>query len=244
MDYEQALPSIQAVILDEPCLKRCKIELGLLSGNIAKLECILDGKMLANELEVVNEDGKMTNRLAFSSSDTGDMVSLLVEQNDIQNFFETYLHVTPDGDLLSCLSGGILFQRLIHSTKALPTLVAEMEKVKILHRALQWEMCRSLIVVFDWYTSTGREFAQWLLQIHQQGGYKALKLQSPPFADIVDHIVQYVQESQDAAREGKRTSKQKAKSAKRTVAAGKPPRKPPTMPETPQAKIGPVQQQL
>ena len=105
-------------------------------------------------------------------------------------------------------------------------------------------MCRSLIVVFDWYTSTGREFAQWLLQIHQQGGYKALKLQSPPFADIVDHIVQYVQELQDAAREGKRTSKQKAKSAKRTVAAGKPPRKPPTMPETPQAKIGPVQQQL
>lgn len=89
MDYEQALPSIQAVIPDEPCLKRRKIELGLLSGNIAKLECILDGKMLANELEVVNEDGKMTNHLAFSSSDTGDMVSLLVEQNDIQNFFET-----------------------------------------------------------------------------------------------------------------------------------------------------------
>ena len=119
-----------------------------------------------------------------------------------------------------------------------------MEKVKILHRALQWEMCRSLIVVFDWYTSTGPEFAQRLLQIHQQGGYKALKLQLPPFADIVDHIVQYVQESQDAAREGKQTSKRKAKSAKRTVAAGRPPRKPPTMPEMPRAKIGPVRQQL
>ncbi|EDR05486.1 uncharacterized protein LACBIDRAFT_329802 [Laccaria bicolor S238N-H82] len=94
MDYEQALPSIQAVIPDERCLKRRKIELGLLSGNIAKLECILDGKMLANELKVlVNENGKMTDCLAFSSSDTGDMVSLLVEQNDIQNFFETYLHL-------------------------------------------------------------------------------------------------------------------------------------------------------
>ncbi|EDR05617.1 uncharacterized protein LACBIDRAFT_329667 [Laccaria bicolor S238N-H82] len=119
MDYEQALPSIQAVIPDERCLKRRKIELGLLSGNIAKLECILDGKMLANELKVlVNENGKMTDCLAFSSSDTGDMVSLLVEQNDIQNFFETYLHVTPNGDSLSCLSGGILFQRLrtLHSS--------------------------------------------------------------------------------------------------------------------------------
>jgi len=198
MDYEHALPSFQVVVPNEPYPKRRKIELGLLSRNIAKLEGILDGKILADELEcLVNENGKMTNRLAFTSSETGNMVSLLIEQNDVQNFFETYLHVAPDGDSLSCLSGGILFQRLIHSTKALPLLVAEMQKVKILHRALQWEMCRSLIVVFDWYTSTGPELSQWLLQIHRHGGYEDLKMQSPPFADLVDHVIQYVQEGQN-----------------------------------------------
>jgi len=200
MDYEHALPSFQVVVPNEPYPKRRKIELGLLSRNIAKLEGILDGKILADELEcLVNENSKMTNRLAFTSSETGNMVSLLIEQNDVQNFFETYLHVTPDGNSLSCLSGGILFQRLIHLTKALPLLVAEMQKVKILHHALQWEMCRSLIVVFDWYTSTGPELSQRLLQIHRHGGYKDLKMQLLPFADLVDHVIQYVQEGQDKA---------------------------------------------
>ena len=54
------------------------------------------------------------------------------------------------------------------------------------------EVCCSLVVIFEWYSFIGPAMANFLFQIHSDGGYNALLSKIPEFANLIDHIVQFV----------------------------------------------------
>jgi hypothetical protein len=121
----------------------------------------------------------------------------------------SYVSVLSDDQ---CSVAGILLYRLLHSVQILPSLVSDSQKLAVILCAQHWEMCRSLMVVFNWYRDAGPKTAEHVLEVHRTKGYDRLKEQSPMLADLVDHVVWYVYEEQEAWLVNKRAKKSQKRS--------------------------------
>jgi hypothetical protein len=139
-----------------------------LSTNLQKLEILLDERRLNAELQDLKaiEDQKPLKSY-FSNIDMKSVVAAWMEQNETHNILGTYLDLLPH---TSCATGAVLFFRLQHSVNALPELAATIRQLRVLERAQCWEMCRSLMIVFNWYACSGPETANRLTEIHQSSG--------------------------------------------------------------------------
>jgi hypothetical protein len=129
----------------------------------------------------------------FENSDTGTMVSTWTTHNHIHSMLGSYVSLLSNGQ---CSLSGILLYRLLHSVQILPSLASDSQKLAVIMRAQHWEMCRSLMVVFNWCRDAGSSTADSVLDIHRAKGYDELKKQSPVLADLVDHIVWFVYREQ------------------------------------------------
>ncbi|KDR72042.1 hypothetical protein GALMADRAFT_74443, partial [Galerina marginata CBS 339.88] len=89
-------------------------------------------------------------------------------------------------------SAGLHFQLLQNSVDVLTPMALSMEKMNIIERSFRYEMCCSLVKVFDWYSHQGPAIAQRFMLMHRRHGYSYLEKEAPQFAELVDHIVQYV----------------------------------------------------
>lgn len=197
----------------------------MLSGNLTTLETLLTPSNLhAEVIQLQNLQAQVPGKGYYDNRNTRDMVQRVVDQNRYHNVLDSYLSVLPSDDLLPSstetsvpssrgTSGGVLFHRLLHSVEILPTFAADLRKLGIINRGMLWEMCRSLVVVYHWYLEDGPATATWLLHIHRHYGYAGLKGKAPFFADLVDHVVQYMLRQQTI-----HTSQSKADGAKRKAA--------------------------
>ncbi|KAF8231643.1 hypothetical protein L208DRAFT_1214530, partial [Tricholoma matsutake] len=95
---------------------------------------------------------------------------------------------------------------LLHSGQILPSLAFSSQKLATLWNAKHWEMCRSLMVVFN---DAGPRTVKSVLGIHHEKGYKQLKSQSLMLANFIDHIVWFVYQEQKSWLEGKKADMQK-----------------------------------
>ena len=94
---------------------------------------------------------------------------------------------SPSPDIIS-----LQFSLLNHSLDGLVSMNTRIEKLKIIQRAFQKEICHSLIKIFEWYCFTGPTAADFLVGLHKKKGYDGLLEAAPQFARLVDHIIQYV----------------------------------------------------
>jgi hypothetical protein len=81
---------------------------------------------------------------------------------------------------------------MMHSICILPSLAFDSQKLAVILRAQNWEICRSLMVVFNWCRDEGPTTAKHLLDVYCTKGYDGLKKESPHLAEFVNHIVWYV----------------------------------------------------
>jgi hypothetical protein len=170
-----------------------------LSTNLNHLDTLLDFERLQHELQSMQASRAQTpSKAYFDNQDTASMVTSWTEQNNVHIMLGSYLDVLPNN---TRASGGILFHRLRHCLQSLPRLTAESHKLNVILQSQRWEICRSLMILFNWYQTVGPETAGALMAIHQLGGYSSLKTRSPMFADLVDHIIQFVFDSQTKWRE-------------------------------------------
>jgi len=86
----------------------------------------------------------------------------------------------------------VRFQLLDGALKTLVPMHAEIKKMAVIRSAFLHEICSTLITIFEWYSFMGPATAKFLFQVHLNGGYEALQSQAPEFADLADHIVQFV----------------------------------------------------
>lgn len=173
-----------------------------LSRKLDRLQNLLDITRLKGELRDLEEAREVIKTKAyFTNSDTSSMVSTWTAHNDTHSVLGSFVNVLPDDQ---CALEGIFFYRLQHSVRILPGLAADSQKLKVILNVQQWEMCRSLIVVFDWCRYNGPATARCVLDCYRERGYEELKIQSPSLADFVNHIVWYVYGEQRAWVAGKK----------------------------------------
>jgi len=134
------------------------------------------------------------------------MVSTWTNHNHVHSMLGSYVSVLSDDQ---CSAAGLFLYRLLHSVQILPSLAFSSQKLATLLNAQHWEMCRSLMVVFNWYRDAGPRTVKSVLGIHREKGYEQLKSQSPMLADFIDHIVWFVYQEQKSWLEGKKADTQK-----------------------------------
>ncbi|KAF5323192.1 hypothetical protein D9619_013757 [Psilocybe cf. subviscida] len=81
-----------------------------------------------------------------------------------------------------------LMQRMM---SVLPRINSSLHQLDVVERGFQQELCRALISIYNWYTTTGPLLSQHLLSYYQSSGFEELKTKSSPLAHLVDHVVQY-----------------------------------------------------
>jgi len=199
-----------------------------LSENVERLEKLLDITRLKSELHDLTEASALSKaKPYFANSDTNTMVSRWTDHNHIHSMLGSYVSVLSDDQ---CSVAGIFLYRLLHSVQILPSLVLDSQKLAVILSAQNWEKCRSLMVLFNWYRDVGPKTAECVLNIHRTKGYDHLKKDSPMLADFVDHIVWYVHEEQAASLMEKRENKSKRRSkGLKTKSAAAQPKKSATM---------------
>jgi hypothetical protein len=100
------------------------------------------------------------------------MVSRWTDHNHVHNVLGSYVNVLSDDQ---SATAGILLYRLLHSVQILPNLVSDSQELSAILCAQHWEMCRTLMIVFDWHRAAGPETARRVLHVHRMMGYEVLK---------------------------------------------------------------------
>lgn len=184
-----------------------------LSQNLVRLEDLLDINRLNNELQDLMDTRKLFKTKAyFNNSDTNMMISAWNHHNHIHSMLGSYITVLPDEH---CSVAGIMLYRLLHAVQILPSLVSDSRKLAVILSVQHWEMCRSMMVIFNWYNEAGPATAEHLFDTYRIKGYNWLKIQSPLLVDLVNHIIWHVYEEKKAWLKNRKERKSK-KRHKRT----------------------------
>lgn len=110
-------------------------------------------------------------------------------------------HCNTTYDLSDCLpffesnqldTAIIKFSLMQKSMVVLPKINSALHKLDIIERGFQQELCRSLVSIYDWYSTTAPLLSGLLISGYQSGGFDELQKKSSPLTQLVDHTVQYV----------------------------------------------------
>jgi hypothetical protein len=167
-----------------------------LAQDINDLKQLLDMTDIGLQLQHLEYvyDAKFQTKLDYNSgaSSTSNIVKLWFEQAKDNRLLSRYLYILPDD---SMEFAHIKLQLLQGATSNLIPMEQYLKHADIVERGIRREICRSLITIFDWCSSTGPQLAKRLLQIHHLKGYEGLEEDAPYFVKLVDHIIQHVLES-------------------------------------------------
>ncbi|KAJ7481128.1 hypothetical protein B0H11DRAFT_1724657, partial [Mycena galericulata] len=113
--------------------------------------------------------------------------------------------------------------------QAIPEMIVHTQIYDLMTRAVQAEICRSLVGVYQWIVHLGPSLAEHLIHIRleEADGSSRLAEAFPQFAKLVEHVISFV----EAEQEKRRARQPEAKSKKRGNARKR--RKTQCAPETP-----------
>ncbi|KAJ6521405.1 hypothetical protein B0H19DRAFT_1244608 [Mycena capillaripes] len=153
----------------------------------------------------------------------------LSQINETNNVIVSYLQFD---DSVSDFSASVRLAQLQQVVGLAEPLCTTFHQTDILKRAVQWELCQTLLIVYDWLKETAPKLVSALLLAHQRGG-TTLTDHFPFFGRITEHVVLYVREIQQNHLTSKVSQKPPAKKAKTRITVA-----PSTSPDS--ATISPV----
>lgn len=173
-------------------------------STVASLEALFNVQGLEAEFQALRalrntaDNGRSWKKSAYNlqsrpmSKSVGDFIT----RGEATNVLGEYMQYTPVNSEHEPIWDSKLAEmgwaRVLTAVKELPGLLEEQAKYTILKLMTQWETCRVLVAMFDWYTVDSRPFADALMAAHQKGGYNGLQEAYPRFANLAEHAVQYV----------------------------------------------------
>jgi hypothetical protein len=104
-----------------------------------------------------------------------------------------------------------MIDQITHAAKILPTLVNHGDSLDLTNRAMSWQFCRCIILLYCWTTRTLPLLTQDLLHILKNDGEDALRKTSPVFAPLLIRTLAYVQAVHATKPKMKKPPKKKAK---------------------------------
>jgi hypothetical protein len=84
------------------------------------------------------------------------------------------------------------FRIMQNAAGVLPAMHIYRQQQGIIMRAINREICRSLVILVDWVLDIEPQLIAQLMHIHRFYGYEGLHKDAPEFATLVQHIVEYV----------------------------------------------------
>ena len=164
-----------------------------LAQDINDLKQLLDENDIGLQLQHLEHvyDAEFQTKLDYNTTSTSNIVKLWFEQAKDDRLLSRYLHILPDD---SIELAHIKLQLLQGATGNIIPMDLYLKQTDIVERGIRREICRSLVAIFDWCSSTGPQLAKRLVQIHELNGYEGLKEAAPNFVELVDHIIQHVLE--------------------------------------------------
>ncbi|KAJ7181647.1 hypothetical protein C8R43DRAFT_941460 [Mycena crocata] len=156
------------------------------------------------------------------SSVANRIVDQIQQNNDLSSrLFFQLLPKADDPDPVSLWTADmahLTLGRIAALGRAIPHMTIQMQIYDIMTRAIQAEICRSLIGVYQWIVYIDPSLADHLLELRlgDQGGSGALSVAFPQFAPLVEHILLFVENAQskrlkDAASKPKKRARKKTK---------------------------------
>lgn len=104
-----------------------------------------------------------------------------------------------------------MIDQITHAAKILPTLVNHGDSLDLTNRAMSWQFCRCIILLYCWTTRTLPLLTQDLLHVLKNDGEDALRKTSPVFAPLLIRTLAYVQAVHATKPKVKKPQKKKAK---------------------------------
>ena len=147
------------------------------------------------DVERLQEEGLALDaghNLVGKPMDASSLVQLLRDRLDLDNQVTALMELSPQSkynDITHNDEAVSILDQVVGSVDILPTLLVESEKLHILQRAIQWQMCRSYLLFFQWYEESGPSLARKIVRSHQ---VSTIDTTFQSFSKCVDHIVQYV----------------------------------------------------
>jgi hypothetical protein len=161
-----------------------------LGDNLTNLSSLLSPDNLKREVHNLNQNYSAAKSKDFyQSENTGSLVELWADQQYRNSFLNGMLALLPKD---SMLVPAIQFQLLQNVTNVIPRMQISVQKMEIITRSFRYEICSSLVKVFEWYSEIGPNMADTLMQMYRAQGYLFVLREAPQFAKLVDHIVQYI----------------------------------------------------
>ena len=125
----------------------------------------------------------------YKSDNTGSMIQWWAGQQYQNSFLNSILALLPQDSIHAHATQFQLVQKM---TEVIPEMETSIQKLNIIKHSFHYETCCALVKVFEWYSDVGPSTSETLMMIHQTHGYEFLLKEAPQFAQLVDHIIQYV----------------------------------------------------
>jgi hypothetical protein len=152
------------------------------------LDILLDVARLQEEAIALDAGRNLVGK----PMDSDTIVKLLRDRLDLDNQVTAFMELAPESkytDMSPNDEATLILEQIVGSVDILPALMVESEKLHFLQRAIQWQMCRSYLVFFQWYEDIGPHLARQVANSHRAHTINAT---FPSFANCVNHVVQYV----------------------------------------------------
>jgi hypothetical protein len=172
-----------------------------LGGNLKILSNFLHSHRIRAELHTLKNSGGLGTIKAYNKpTSTTSILADWFRRNNEHNIMDSYLSVLPEKSLSA---EPILLHQAVHAAQGMTDIVADIAKLHIITRLVHWESARSLISVYLWHVRYAPRLADQLVSVYQHQGYDCLKVISPSFSDLVDHIYHFVLKEQENPKQSK-----------------------------------------
>ncbi|KAJ7623921.1 hypothetical protein DFH06DRAFT_1142756 [Mycena polygramma] len=175
---------------------------------------LMSSSMLRTELNSLKEVFAAVNSShTFKIVNPSTVLTQLFELNETNNVIASYLQFD---DSVTDFSASVRLAQLQQVVGLADPLCTALYQTDILKHAIQWELCRTLLVVYIWLKDTAPKLVSALILAHRRGG-DTLAQTFASYARITEHVVLYVEEIQqtrlakDAAKEKQTRGRKKAK---------------------------------
>ncbi|KAJ8695004.1 hypothetical protein PTI98_007631 [Pleurotus ostreatus] len=162
---------------------------------ISRLKSLFDSERLRKELESIRAEHQAEEGVYPRVNDSvlGQTLKTVRQsitgraaQNAIYREAYQNIHATPGQSLLT------IFSQFSTVGASLPEATENLRILTILGRAQKADICRTLLIVYDWFSSSGPRIATYMVSDVLKGSSGDFQELYPQVASLVDLVIRYV----------------------------------------------------
>ncbi|KAK0463168.1 uncharacterized protein EV420DRAFT_1639277 [Desarmillaria tabescens] len=132
------------------------------------------------------------NKYRFHTPAFSALVEQLIEWNNAQNQYSSYMSFAGNTSNWSNISALMILQHVMNTAEILSSLNIEEYKIDLFQRALSSELSRSYIILYDWFIHMGPALAWALVRYNDMMSTEQMKSTYPILGPLVKHVTNYV----------------------------------------------------